>query len=137
MYLIITYGFPVILIVFELGIRLTMKVDTSTFIGPTLASAALCFLAPLTKPKEISGVAMSNSSGEHITIKKIDNEFIGFTWLLIFVALFAWAACCVFSNQEPNLNLFTFYDHEVKVHFFIGIVAYFVSLAMTGIKEWL
>ncbi|WP_155494411.1 hypothetical protein [Pseudomonas protegens] len=114
-----------------------MKVDTFTFIGPTLASAALCFLAPLTKPKVIPGVSMPTPSGGHITIKKIDNEFIGFTWLLIFVALFAWAACCVFSNQEPDMNIFTIYNHEVKVHFFIGIVAYFISLAMTGIKEWL
>lgn len=135
MYLIITYGFPVILIAFELGIRLVIKIDTFTFIGPTLASAALCFLAPLTKPKEITGVNMSNPSGGHITITKVDNQFIGFTWLLILAALFAWAACCIISNQAPDLNLFTIYHQDIKLHFFIGIIAYATSIAMTAIKE--
>lgn len=67
MYPVITYGFPIILVIFESGIRAIMKIDTTNFIGPTLASAALCFLAPLTKPKAIPGII---ANGEHITITK-------------------------------------------------------------------
>ncbi|ROM90618.1 hypothetical protein [Pseudomonas brassicacearum] len=134
MYLIITYGFPVILILFELGIRAVIKIDTSDFIGPALASAALCFLAPLTKPKEISGLQLEGTSG-HITIKKVDSNFIGFTWLMIMGALGAWGACCVIANKNPGDHSYLVYNYGVGLPLIVGIIAYLVSLIMTVVKE--
>lgn len=134
MYLIITYGFPVILILFELGIRAVISTDTSGFIGPTLASAALCFLAPLTKPKEISGLQVEGTVG-HITIKKIDSNFIGFTWLMILLALGAWGTCCVMANKNPEEYSYLVYNYGVGLPLIIGVVAYLSSLIMAAVKE--
>jgi len=134
MYLIITYGFPVILILFELGIRAVINIDTSDFIGPTLASAALCFLAPLTKPKEISGLQLEGVVG-HITIKKIDSNFIGFTWLMIMGAFGAWGTCCVIANKNPAEHSYMVYNYGVGLPLIIGVIAYLASLIMTAVKE--
>ena len=134
MYLIITYGFPVILILFELGIRAVIKTDTSDFIGPALASAALCFLAPLTKPKEIAGLQLEGTVG-HITIKKIDSNFIGFTWLMIIGAFGAWGACCVIANKNPGEFAYKVYSYGIGWPLIVGSFAYLASLVMTYVKE--
>ncbi|EPJ7519418.1 MAG TPA: hypothetical protein GXX45_19270 [Pseudomonas aeruginosa] len=109
-----------------------MKIDTTNFIGPTLASAALCFLAPLTKPKAIPGII---ANGEHITITKSDNNLIPCIWLLIITSLFLWGLCCVLSNQTPSPTWYAIKDFKLRTDFSIGLGAYIVSLIMTMIKE--
>ncbi|GLO40263.1 hypothetical protein PPUN15366_19070 [Pseudomonas putida] len=134
MYLVITYGFPVILILFELGIRAVIKIDTSAFIGPALASAALCFLAALTKPKEMAGIHSVEVPG-YISVKKVDSNFIGFVWLMILAALGAWGASCVISNRELSEQRFMLLDYDFSIPLVIGVISYMLSLLMTAIKE--
>ena len=107
MYVILTYAFPLILLVFEWGLRTLMLVDVSGFIGPTLASAGLSFLIPLTKPK-ILGVKFSKYPNA-VATTATDLQFVGLVWLLILVSLFAWSASC-FGRLKPLPNDFSAYQ---------------------------
>lgn len=128
MHAVLTYGFPLILLLFEWGLRAGLNVDASGFMGPTLASAALSFLMPLTRPAEKQfGIAHSRSI---VITSRFDSNFIAFTWLLVFLCLFAWAASCYFSLVTPSQKTFWFSTHGT-----IGGAAYIVSLVMTSLKE--
>jgi len=48
-YYILIYGFPFYLIAFEALLRNLFQLDVIGFVGPTIASAGLSFLLPLTK----------------------------------------------------------------------------------------
>ena len=43
MHSLIVYGFPMILVSFEILLRNLVNVDTSTFVGPTLAATGISF----------------------------------------------------------------------------------------------
>ena len=128
MYAVLTYGFPLILLVFEWGLRTLMLVDTSGFIGPTLAAAGLSFLIPLTKPKRID--VLVPSLPDALVTSKRDQEFVGLIWLLFLASLFAWSASCYTSIRFPENRVFGW-----PVHFVIGLGTYLLSLIMTFVKE--
>jgi len=128
MYSVLIYGFPLVLLLFEWGLRSLLTVDSWGFTGPTLAAAGLSFLVPLTKPK-ILNVAVPNAPNA-VAISKDDNEFIALVWLLILAFLFVWSGACYASIKYP--------DHRVlgvSTHLFVGGVAYLISLVMIFIKE--
>ena len=127
MYVILTYGFPLILLVFEWGLRTLMLVDTSGFIGPTLAASGLSFLVPLTRPKRVD-VAIPDFP-DAVATTNVDQQFVGFIWLLILASLFAWSASCYASIKAPDELLIGFPIHAV-----IGFTTYFISLMMSFIK---
>ena len=128
MYVILIYGFPVMLLVFEWGLRHLLSVDSWGFTGPTLAAAGLSFLVPLTKPK-ILNIQIPNAPDAVVTSKR-DKEFVGLTWLMVFAFLFIWSASCYASLKFPEQRVLGF-----STHLFIGGVAYLISLVMTFIKE--
>lgn len=129
MYTILTYGFPLILVVFEWGLKFILAVENTAFTGPALATAGLSYLIPLSKPKVLP-IPIQGQAGAFATTER-DSQLIGFNWLLILAALFSWSASCYFSIKAPTLKIFdTFY-----LHFLIGLCTYVVSLLMTLLKE--
>jgi hypothetical protein len=128
MHIVLIYTFPVVLVLFEWGLRNAISVDTSGFTGPALAAAALSFLMPLTKPKEASDTGFR---GRDVLItSRMDSHFVAFTWLLILAFLFAWGVACYLSIRTPDSKLLGFPSHLT-----IGSGLYFVSLVMTAFKE--
>lgn len=104
-----------------------MLVDTSGFIGPTLAAAGLSFLIPLTRTKRID-LPVPNFPDALVTSKK-DQELVGLIWLLFLASLFAWSASCYTSIRAPDDSVFGW-----PVHFVIGLGTYLLSLIMTFVK---
>ena len=125
---ILIYGFPLVLLLFEWGLRSLMAVDSSGFTGPTLAAAGLSFLVPLTKPKSLN-VQVAGMPNAVVT-SRADNQFVATTWILVFVFLFVWSWSCYVSIKSPEHNVF-----GVAKHLLIGGIAYLVSLVMTFVKE--
>ena len=129
MYKILVYGFPLILLIFEWGLRSILNVDTSGFTGPTLTAAALTMLVPLSQPKKLD-MPIDNVS-KAIVISKNDSEyFIPIVWIFIFAYLFLWETSCFYSIKHPLLTII-----GIPTHFFIGLITYVVSLIMVVIKE--
>lgn len=128
MYSVLIYGFPLVLLLFEWGLRNIMAVDTSGFTGPTLAAAGLSFLVPLTKPK-ILNVQVPGASNAVVT-SRADSQFVAVTWLMILAFLFVWSSSCYASIKLPGYKVY-----GVAGHLFIGAIAYIVSLFMTFLKE--
>lgn len=117
MYKILVYGFPLLLLLFEWGLRTIMKVDSSGFTGPTLAAAGLSFLMPLTKLKTRS---IDVPGGDSVLVMtRADEQLVGFIWLLVLASLFAWSLSCYFSVAYANLKAY-----GAPVHFLVGLVTY-------------
>jgi hypothetical protein len=129
MHYVLIYGFPVILILFEWGLRTITKVDSFCFVGPTLTAAALTFLIPLTKPKSIKTI--TENGIECFVTPKRDIGFINIVIIFVLIQMFAWAASCFLSLKDPKL---TIWGIPVALHFCIGITMYFVSIIMVVIK---
>lgn len=127
MHAILIYGFPLILVAFEWGLRSVLKVDAGGFIGPTLAAASLTTLVQLTKPKK---VAIRASSNKHIVVSAYDQQLIAFVWLVVLLTMFAWLASCYFSVQASTLTTL-----QLPTHVAIGLTTYLVSIILVMVKE--
>jgi hypothetical protein len=129
---VLELAFPLILLLFEWGLKRVLAVDTREFIGPTLAATGLSFLVPLTKPKK-SYVAVD--VGKFATVRaKWDEDFIPITLLFIFLFFFVWLASCYVSLKYPYLAV-VFRSYSMSLQIVLGALAYFISLVMTGIKK--
>lgn len=125
---ILTYGFPLLLLLFEWGLRAALKVDASGFFGPALSVAALSNLIPLTRPFE-----HRDSWGQNrrvLVTSRFDVHFVAVAWFCILLGLFAWASACYFSLVSPSDKTLWFSTHTT-----IGGGAYIISLFMTSLKE--
>ena len=128
MYALLIYGFPLILLLFEWGLRSLLLVDSWGFVGPTLAAAGLSFLVPLTRPKTLH-VLVPDMPNAVVTTKR-DLNFVVSIWILLLLYLFIWCGACYSSLVHPFHQTF-----GVSTHFAIGIVAYMFSLIMSFVKE--
>jgi len=127
---ILVYGFPIILALFEWGLRVILKLETIGFIGPTFAAVGLSFLMPLTRPKKIEIKVDIPGYDNVIVTKPADQTLISFIWILILLYLFAWSSSVYISVRQPNLEVF-----GLPTHVTIGICAYAVSLVLVAVKE--
>lgn len=127
MYKILIYGFPLLLLLFEWGLRTVMKVDSSGFTGPTLAAAGLSFLIPLTKLK--TRTVDVPGADSVLVMTRADEQLVGLIWLLVLASLFSWAVSCYFSVAHAELKAY-----GSPVHFLIGLGTYILSLVMTAVK---
>lgn len=127
-YGVLTYGFPLLLLLFEWGLRSLLAADASTYMGPTLAAAGLSFMAGLTRPKELA-VVIPGKVNASVT-SSADRNFVGVVWLVLLLALFAWSAACFFALKDPLVTTFGITNHRL-----IGVATYVVSLIMVAIKE--
>nr|WP_256833682.1 hypothetical protein [Pseudomonas oleovorans] len=128
MYQVIIYGFPLILVAFESGLKFLMQYDNTSFAGPALSAAALSFLLPLTKPKILEIKIPEHPNAIVTTIG--DRKLVGFVWILVFLYLFAWASVCYLSVQSPTLKIWL-----LDLAFVIGLTTYLISLILTFAKE--
>lgn len=128
MYSLITYGFPLILVAFEWGLKYIMKVENTSFAGPALAAAALSFLMPLTKPKVLQ-MNIPGHPNSFLTTTR-DSQVVGLTWILVFVFLFLWTGSCFLTTEQPIRKLWV-----LDMPLAIGGAVYVVSLIMTWAKE--
>lgn len=116
-YKILNFGFPIYLLVFEMGIRSTFIKDgsTPTIMGPTLASAGLSFL--------ISALSTSTKNLESDIVKaarqvladqgKADTKFTvvsqetvlsrDIAWAFLFLGILGWCFVCV-KTIAPGQN---------------------------------
>lgn len=129
MYAVLTYGFPLILIFFEFGFRSLLGINTSGFVGPTLAATGLSFLVPLTKPQQILSHE-ENSKGHIITNKTDTTVFIPLAWIVIFIFILLWLYTCHCSITEPTALLLGYDKHLV-----VGSFVYACSLVLIAIKS--
>jgi hypothetical protein len=131
---LLLYGFPLILVLFEWALRTIIGVDSSEFIGPTLAATGLSFLVPLTEPKE-DIVALA--AGKIAKVRsEADKDFVPITMLFIFLFFFLWLASCYASLKHRD-QVVSYRSFSMSLQAFIGWLAYLISLIMAGIKELL
>ena len=128
MHAVLIYGFPLILLLFEWGLRTLLAVDASAFIGPSLTTAGLSFLVPLTRPKD-TNIVVKELPGA-VVISRADHNFIAVVWILLLLYLFVWASSCYYS-----IKLSTSVTLTLPTHLLIGLTAYLVSLIATFVKE--
>ncbi|AHB50441.1 hypothetical protein W911_16845 [Hyphomicrobium nitrativorans NL23] len=128
MYTAFVCVFPLILLLFEWGLRTIMSVNTFEFTGPALAAAGVSFLPPLVRPKIIN-VKIRNRP-DVIAVSKADHILTSIVWMTLLLFLFAWCAACYVSIKFPQSAHLWINDHLL-----IGIVVYASCLAFVFVKE--
>jgi len=132
-YNLIIFGFPVYLIIFEILFRTVSNLNTSTFIGPTLAATGLSFLLPLIRPKRVD---LSFDDEEEFKKKGLiiknayDEKLIPVVYAFILVGILIWYWSCATSFLHPKDTLWFFPKHLI-----IGLINYFLGILFTTIKE--
>src|SRR5580658_9277036 len=120
---LLLYGFPLILVLFEWALRTIIGVDSSEFIGPTLAATGLSFLVPLTEPKE-DIVALA--AGKIAKVRsEADKDFVPITMLFIFLFFFLWLASCYASLKHRD-QVVSYRSFSMSLQAFIGWLAYLI-----------
>ena len=129
MHTLLVMIFPLILLLFEWGLRsIINNPDSTSFTGPALAIAGLSFLIPLTKPKVLDVVIPGKTN---VVVTSVgDSHFVSFTWILVLCYLFAWTLSCYLAITAPLRQIFGLSEHLV-----IGMAAYLLSLLMMFLKE--
>jgi hypothetical protein len=84
------YGFPFFLILLEWLLRSSLRLETQSLMGNTLASVGLGFVVPLVRPKKrdlrISPELLRKLEQERIVlISAREKKFIEFIWLCVFI----------------------------------------------------
>ena len=106
--------------------RTMLRLDVSSFIGPTLAASGISHLIPLTKPAVRT---IESKERGRVAVAISDLNFIAFIWISVLLGLLAWIASCHYSLILPEA-----YFLGWPVHQFIGGVVYAFSLLMIFIK---
>ena len=133
LYNFIIFGFPVYLIVFEIIFRTVSNLDTSTFIGPTLAATGLSFLLPLIKPKPVILTPKDEKDfiNRGLIIKNANDEkLILVIYAAILFGILIWYCSCLSSFLHPNDTLWFF-----PTHLAVGLINYILGITFTTVKE--
>jgi hypothetical protein len=126
MHSVLIVGFPIFLVLLEALLRTMLRLDVSSFIGPTLAASGISHLIPLTKPAVRT---IESKERGRVAVAISDLNFIAFIWISVLLGLLAWIASCHYSLILPEA-----YFLGWPVHQFIGGVVYAFSLLMIFIK---
>lgn len=114
-------------------LRISMQIDSRKFVAPTVASAALGLLLPLTAPKSRE-LPLSEETRKQLDALKIDpvprreRILADIVWLIVILSLGAWASCLVFAckpTQNP-LNVTPIY---------YALATHFVAVIFSEIRE--
>lgn len=134
---ILTIGFPIYLIFFELLLRTIASVDASAFIGPTLAAAGLSVLISLAEStKGNSGIELSYELKEQLksanveVVKKSHKLYEKLIWGCILLGLLVWYWSCNVAITNPNSKTWI-----VPNHFLIGGINYIISVVLISRKK--
>lgn len=133
---ILTWCFPLYLIIVEMGFRAISGLDTTSFIGPAIATAGLCFLMPLTRPKDVNSILNSDvlavvTSNGGIVVSKNDLRFVPLVWLLVLFGFIAWLGSCYYSIKYPDERVASLIPTQMA----IGAINYIVAAICTSIKQ--
>ena len=131
---VLIYTFPFFLVLMEWLLRVAVTVNSKEFIAPTIAAAGLGLLLPLTAPKN-RAMALSETTLREleatrvVIIPKRERVLIDVVWVLIFLALGAWAVCLVFACKPDA-------DTLKLPHVLYGFVNYGLGVLCSEIKEF-
>ena len=131
MYAVLGYGFPLLMLLFEWGFRMLLAIESSGFIGPTLAGAGLSLLIPLTQPKK---QPIQGKRTDGYFVSAWDLQFIPLVQILIFVFLFNWLGTCYASLKHADYAM-AVGPIAFPLHMLLGAAAYAISLVLVLIKE--
>jgi hypothetical protein len=104
-YNILNAGFPIYMIVFEMLLRSFSSVDTSSFIGPTLAAGGLGLILGILQPKAVREHYANDKSEQpmqHVPRNPRDEKLIVLAWMSILVELLIWYWVCASSIKNGN-----------------------------------
>src|SRR6266536_5396590 len=134
---VLTWGFPVYLIVIEMIFRAALNQETTGFIGPAIAIAGLTCLIPLTKLMEPTvtlspGTRRALKRRGLIPVNVADSRLVRIVWGLLLLGFLVWFWSCASSIREPQATWWF-----VPKHIGIGCVNYFVAMVCTIVKHYL
>jgi len=126
---------PFILVAIETCLRTALNTDTSGFVGPTLATAAVGVLLPSLAPKSRSSSLSPELQVELQNLKvsvrsKIDETMIVVSLLFLFSFIAAWVWALVLAERKVS-HIFLGFDAPI----WIGFVCYFAGIIIAEIKE--
>ena len=104
---IITFGFPIYLLIFEYLARTSFDLQSSVFIGPTLASIGLGLVLPLTAV-EVREVDIVDRSGQAATTKISDPKDVSAShvaWIALLILMLLWLMAIYESVKNPTRTL--------------------------------
>lgn len=131
MYNVLNYGFPIYLICFELLFRSISTIDTSSFIGPALASSGLSLFISVLKPKEVRLESNIQPLPEGVQVYyQKDQKLILASIICLLIGLMMWYWTCIFSLTKANHTLWIFPTHLV-----MGFGVYLIGIILSSIKE--
>jgi hypothetical protein len=131
------WGFPFYLIVLEIIFRASFHQDSTAFIGPTIATAGLSSLIPLTKPKE-QFIRLSSATRDAlerlniVPISEFDLGFTAFVWVVILGALLVWFWSCNASLSQPTELVC-----KVPKQIAIGLINYLAAVICAAWKHYI
>lgn len=135
MYRFLAYAMPFILVAIETCLRTALNTDTSGFVGPTLATAAVGVLLPSLAPKSKSSALSQELQAELQKLKvsvrsKADERMIVIALLFLFLFIAAWVWALVLAERKVA-HLFLGFDAPI----WIGFICYFAGIIIAEIKE--
>ena len=147
---ILSVGFPIYLVVFELLFRQFLKVDIVAFIPPTIAASGLGLLVevlkPINNPKKVEAEKLisnfkANSSGgdyqenietlqkilkDHNLYNKNDDNLIKVGYIFLLISLLLWFYSCALSLNTDSIS---------TIALIVGIANYLIGIVFSTIKE--
>jgi uncharacterized membrane protein HdeD (DUF308 family) len=139
---LINIGFPVYLVIFEIIFRTVSGVDTSSFVGPTLASSGMGLIINALKPRAIKLTAeieeFIKKSGQTYTIRDPkDDKLVIIAWIAILIEIIFWYYSCALSIKN-DLAVSAQPTIVVKNNFIpmiLGVVNYVIGTIIISNKE--
>jgi hypothetical protein len=138
MHSILNIGFPLYLVGFEILFRSFSNVDTSGFIGPTLAASGLGLLIGVLKPKTIE-IQLDDETVKKLKAKNQtaivrdpnDEKLVTIAWIAILIELLIWYwSCAEIMKPIPDGETASNY-----IPLSLGIGNYVVGIIISSFKE--
>jgi hypothetical protein len=131
---ILNFGFPVYLIVFEILLRSISSVDTSGFIGPTLAASGLGLLIGTIRPKSLildpeTQQLIQQQGGSIVVRNSKDEKVIILGWIAILLELLAWYWSCAITIKNETIHV------QSLLPLYVGIGNYIAGIILSSVKE--
>lgn len=133
------YLFPFFLLTVEVILRDAFQLNTSEFIGPTLAAAGAgmviylvsyhdCNILPSDIPEEVKTYLSQNDKYRLETNLSI--LFRNFCLIVTLILTLLWIWAIILSTQSPDLMWWFF-----PVHYYPGMASYILGAILSEVKE--
>lgn len=134
-YNLLNIGFPIYLVLFEVLLRTFSSVDTSSFIGPTLAASGLGLIIGVLKPKTIKLDQTTQHSLKEMGLSAIvrdskDEKIVFLGWVAILVELLTWYWSCAVAIKTGDKE-----QAKSIQPLIIGVVNYIIGVILLSFKE--